>query len=90
MDKILEKLKSKTNLNFEESKFAFEEIMSGSSPSALDALEKASITQLNEDEVNKILDDLAALLQPASMTIEAFFNDRGGLSTQVKASYPNS
>ena len=58
MDKILEKLKSKTNLNFEESKFAFEEIMSGSSPSALDALEKASITQLNEDEVNKILDEI--------------------------------
>ena len=36
----------------------FEEIMSGSSSSALDALEKASITQLNEDKVNKILDEI--------------------------------
>ena len=40
MDKILEKLKSKTNLNFEESKFAFEEIMSG---------------KVNEDDIYKFL-----------------------------------
>lgn len=45
---------------------------------------------LQEHAVNQILNDLVALLEPESMTIEAFFNDRGGLSTQVKASYPNS
>tara|TARA_Y100000590_G_scaffold428497_1_gene539892 strand:- start:650 stop:1051 length:402 start_codon:yes stop_codon:yes gene_type:complete len=45
---------------------------------------------LQEHAVNQILNDLVALLEPEYMTIEAFFNDRGGLSTQVKASYPNS
>ncbi len=45
---------------------------------------------LQEHAVNQILNDLVALLEPESMTIEAFFNDRGGISTQVKASYPNS
>ena len=45
---------------------------------------------LQEHAVNQVLNDLVALLKPESMTIEAFFNDRGGISTQVKASYPNS
>ena len=45
---------------------------------------------LQEHAVNQILKDLVALLEPTYMTVEAFFNDRGGISTQVKASYPNS
>ncbi|PZC47737.1 MAG: 7-cyano-7-deazaguanine reductase [Chloroflexi bacterium] len=49
-----------------------------------------SVGILQEHAVNQVLNDLVALLKPESMTIEAFFNDRGGLSTQVKASYHNS
>ena len=40
MEKILEKLKNKTNLSFEESKSAFEQIMSG---------------KINEDNIYKFL-----------------------------------
>ena len=36
----------------------FEQIMSGNASSALDALQKSSITQLSKDELNKILDEI--------------------------------
>jgi 7-cyano-7-deazaguanine reductase len=43
---------------------------------------------LQEHAVNRILNDLAALLQPTSMRVEAHFNERGGLRTQAVAEYP--
>ncbi len=42
---------------------------------------------LQEHAVNRILNDLVALLQPVSMSIEANFNDRGGISTRAVADY---
>ena len=36
----------------------FEQIMSGKASTALDAMEKASITQLSEDELEKIVDEI--------------------------------
>lgn len=42
---------------------------------------------LQEHVVNRILDDLVMLLAPESMLIEAWFNDRGGLSTYVRSEY---
>ena len=43
---------------------------------------------IQEDVVNRILDDLTALLDPVSMTVSGNFNPRGGLKTVVSASYP--
>ena len=45
---------------------------------------------LQEHVVNRMLEDLVALLEPESMVIEASFNERGGLSTHVRAHYPPS
>ena len=45
---------------------------------------------LQEHAVNRVLDDLAALLEPHSMTVEAWYNERGGISAHVKAAYPAS
>ncbi len=43
---------------------------------------------LQEHAVNRILTDLVALLEPASMEVDAQFNERGGLSTHAVAHYP--
>ncbi len=40
---------------------------------------------LQEHAVNRMLNDLVALLDPESMVLEAWYNERGGLSTYVKA-----
>ena len=45
---------------------------------------------LQEHAVNRILEDLVALLEPESMTVEAWFNERGGLRTQALARHPAS
>lgn len=42
---------------------------------------------LQEHAVNRILDDLVALLQPSSMTIEAEYRERGGIKTRATAKY---
>jgi 7-cyano-7-deazaguanine reductase len=42
----------------------------------------------HEDVTNRILDDLAKLLRPLSMTVTGDFNVRGGIHTVVTASYP--
>ena len=42
----------------------------------------------HEAVTNQILDDLARLLAPRRMTIEAHFFVRGGIRTVVEASYP--
>ena len=44
---------------------------------------------IQEDVVNRILDDLTALLNPRSMTVSGNFNPRGGIRTLVSASYPH-
>lgn len=43
---------------------------------------------LQEHAVNRILDDLVALLEPVSMVVEANFKERGGLKTRAIACYP--
>lgn len=43
---------------------------------------------IQEDVVNRILDDLVALTDPLSMTVAADFNPRGGMRTLVSSSYP--
>lgn len=45
---------------------------------------------LQEHAVNRILTDLAALLEPESMVIDAWFNERGGLRTHARAQHPAS
>ena len=40
---------------------------------------------LQEHAVNRILNDLVELLKPVSMTIEANYNDRGGIKTKAVA-----
>ena len=45
---------------------------------------------LQEHIVNRILGDLVSLLKPDSMVIEAWFNERGGLSTFARSQYPYS
>jgi 7-cyano-7-deazaguanine reductase len=40
-----------------------------------------------ENVTNRILDDLAAVLQPRRLTLIASFTPRGGLSTKVTATY---
>ena len=44
---------------------------------------------IQEDVVNRILDDLTALIKPVSMTVTGNFNPRGGMKTVVSASYPD-
>ena len=41
----------------------------------------------HEDVINRILDDLARVLQPRSMTVVGDFNVRGGIHTVVTAEY---
>ena len=45
---------------------------------------------LQEDAVNRILNDLVTLLEPESMMVEAWFNERGGLRTHARAQHPAS
>ena len=45
---------------------------------------------LQEHAVNRILQDLMKLLEPESMAVEAWFSERGGLSTHVLAKHPRS
>jgi 7-cyano-7-deazaguanine reductase len=40
-----------------------------------------------EHATNRILDDLVAVLQPRSMTLEAAFTPRGGITTTVTAKH---
>jgi 7-cyano-7-deazaguanine reductase len=40
-----------------------------------------------EAVTNRILDDLVAVLEPRSITVEGSFNVRGGISSVVRASY---
>jgi 7-cyano-7-deazaguanine reductase len=42
---------------------------------------------LQEHAVNHILQDLAQLLQPVSMVVEAEYRERGGIKTRVVARY---
>jgi 7-cyano-7-deazaguanine reductase len=42
---------------------------------------------LQEHAVNRILNDLAKLLEPKNMEVEAKFESRGGLDTVVKVEY---
>ncbi len=42
---------------------------------------------LQEHAVNRILQDLAQLLQPVSMVIEAEYRERGGIKTKAIARY---
>ena len=43
-----------------------------------------------ETAANRILDDLAAVLQPRRMTLAAAFTPRGGITTTVTASFQRS
>ena len=45
---------------------------------------------LQEHAVNRILNDMVSLVEPESMVVEAWFNERGGLRTHVRAQYPLS
>ena len=45
---------------------------------------------LQEHAINRVLMDLVALLEPESMAVEAWFNERGGLRTRARAQYPAS
>ena len=45
---------------------------------------------LQEHVVNRVLKDLVALLEPESMVVEAWYNERGGLRTHVRAQHPAS
>ena len=40
-----------------------------------------------EHVTNRILDDLVAVVQPRTMTLEAAFSARGGITTKVTASF---
>jgi 7-cyano-7-deazaguanine reductase len=42
----------------------------------------------HEAVINRILDDLVAVLKPREMRIEGEFNVRGGIHTTVTAQYP--
>lgn len=42
---------------------------------------------LQEHAVNRILQDLVQLLKPASMVVEAYYVERGGLKTKAVAKY---
>lgn len=43
---------------------------------------------IQEDVVNRILDDLVKLTEPLSMTVAAEFNPRGGMKTLVSTTFP--
>ncbi|MBI4201535.1 MAG: NADPH-dependent 7-cyano-7-deazaguanine reductase QueF [Chloroflexi bacterium] len=43
---------------------------------------------LQEHAVNRVLTDLVALLAPDYMVVEGFYNERGGISTHVRAQFP--
>jgi 7-cyano-7-deazaguanine reductase len=45
---------------------------------------------LQEHAVNRILNDLVALVKPVSMTVEAEYRERGGISTNAIAWYDNN
>ena len=45
---------------------------------------------LQEHAMNLVLRDLVALVEPDSMLIEAWYNERGGLKTHVRVNYPNA
>jgi 7-cyano-7-deazaguanine reductase len=42
-----------------------------------------------EHATNRILDDLAAVVQPRKMTLSAAFHARGGITTTVTATFPS-
>ena len=42
---------------------------------------------LQEHAINRILNDLVALLEPVSMTVEAEYRERGGIKTRATAKY---
>jgi 7-cyano-7-deazaguanine reductase len=42
---------------------------------------------LQEHAVHRVLGDLVKLLQPVEMTVEADYNERGGLKTKATAKY---
>lgn len=42
---------------------------------------------LQEHAINRILNDLVALLKPVSMTVEAEYRERGGIKTKATAKY---
>ena len=42
---------------------------------------------LQEHAVNRVLEDLVALLQPVSMSVEAEYKERGGMKTKAAASH---
>jgi 7-cyano-7-deazaguanine reductase len=46
-----------------------------------------SVGILQEHAVNRVLNDLVKLLQPVSMTVDADYNDRGGIKTKATARY---
>jgi 7-cyano-7-deazaguanine reductase len=41
-----------------------------------------------EDVVNRILDDVVAVIDPQTCVVTGDFNARGGISARVTASYP--
>ena len=43
----------------------------------------------NEDVVNRILDDLAAICKPRTMTVRGQFSPRGGIRLTAEATYPD-
>ena len=49
-----------------------------------------NVGTLQEHAVNRILKDLVAIIEPESIVVEAWFNERGGLRTHVRAQYPSS
>ena len=42
---------------------------------------------LQEHAINRVLNDLVALLEPTSMTVEAEYRERGGIKTRAVAKY---
>jgi 7-cyano-7-deazaguanine reductase len=44
---------------------------------------------LQEHAINRILLDLVKLLSPISLSVEAEYKERGGISTRAVVSYPN-
>ncbi|MBI4307386.1 MAG: NADPH-dependent 7-cyano-7-deazaguanine reductase QueF [Chloroflexi bacterium] len=46
-----------------------------------------SVGILQEHAVNRILEDMVKLLEPASLRVEAWFNERGGLRTHAVAEH---
>ncbi len=53
----------------------------------LNSFRQAGIIQ--EEVVNRILDDLVELISPLCMTVTGNFNPRGGMKTIAKAVYPD-